>query len=88
VVARARHRGAGGPVTPAAVHLGQGAALHAQREQVLKSAYAANPARFKHRVPTLPALPTVVGINLPKPITHPKETVHDLTTTPALLTNF
>ena len=82
-----RHSGIGF-MTPAAVHFGQGAALHAQRAQVLKTAYAANPARFKHRVPTPPALPTVVGINLPKPITQPKETVHDLTATPALLTNF
>jgi hypothetical protein len=45
-------------------------------------------ARFKHRVPAPPALPTVVGINLPKPVNQPKESVHDLTTTPALLTNF
>ncbi|MBI3917632.1 MAG: transposase [Betaproteobacteria bacterium] len=37
-------------MTPAAVHFGQGAALHAQRAQVLKSAYAAHPARFKHRL--------------------------------------
>ena len=82
-----RHSGIGF-MTPAAVHFGQGAALHAQRAQVLQAAYAANPARFKHRVPTPPALPTVVGINLPKPITQPKETADDLTTTPALLTNF
>jgi putative transposase len=82
-----RHSGIGF-MTPAAVHFGQGATLHAQRAQVLKTAYAANPARFKHRVPTPPALPTVVGINLPKPITQPKETAHDLTATPALLTNF
>lgn len=82
-----RHSGIGF-MTPAAVHFGQGAALHAQRTQVLQAAYAANPARFKHRVPTPPALPTVVGINLPKPITQPQESAHDLTTTPALLTNF
>jgi putative transposase len=82
-----RHSGIGF-MTPAAVHFGQGAAIHAQRAQVLKAAYAANPARFKHRVPTPPALPTVVGINLPKSITQLKETAHALTTTPALLTNF
>lgn len=82
-----RHSGIGF-MTPAAVHFGHGAAIHAQRAQVLEAAYAANPARFKHRVPTPPALPTVVGINLPKPITELKETAHALTTTPALLTNF
>jgi putative transposase len=82
-----RHSGIGF-MTPAEVHFGHGAALHAQRAQVLKAAYAANPARFKHRVPTPPALPSMVGINLPKPITEPKETAHDLTATPALLTNF
>ena len=77
-----------GFMTPAAVHFNRATDLQAQRTRVLQAAYAANPARFKHRVPTPPALPTVVGINLPKPITQPKETVHDLTTTPALLTNF
>jgi putative transposase len=82
-----RHSGIGF-MTPAAVHFGQGASIHAQRAQVLKAAYAANPARFKHRVPTPPELPTVVGINLPKPITQLKETAHALTTTPTLLTNF
>lgn len=82
-----RHSGIGF-MTPAAMHFGHGAALHAQRAQVLQAAYMANPARFKHRVPTPPALPTVVGINLPNPITQLKETVDDLTTTPALLTNF
>jgi len=82
-----RHSGIGF-MTPAAVHFGQGAVLQAQRTKVLQAAYAVNPARFKHRVPTPPALPTLVGINLPKSVTEPKESVHDLTTTPALLTNF
>jgi putative transposase len=82
-----RHSGIG-LLTPATVHFGQAAALQAQRAQVLQAAYAANPARFKHRVPTPPQLPTAVGINLPKLITQPKETANDLTTTTELLTNF
>jgi putative transposase len=82
-----RHSGIGF-LTPAAVHFGQAAALQAQRAQVLQAAYAANPARFKHRVPTPPQLPTVVGINLPNPTTQPKDTANDLMTTPKLLTNF
>lgn len=77
-----------GFMTPAAVHFNRAAALQAQRTQALQAAYAANPARFKHRVPTPPDLPTVVGINLPKQITHPEEVSHDVTATPEMLTNF
>jgi putative transposase len=82
-----RHSGIGF-MTPAAVHFGQAHALQAQRAQVLEAAYRAHPERFKGRLPTPPALPTIVGINLPQPTPQPKETVHDLTTTPVLLTNF
>jgi putative transposase len=77
-----------GFMTPAAVHFGQAHALQAQRAQVLEAAYRVHPARFKGRIPTPPALPTIVGINLPQPNIQPKETVHDLTTTLTLLTNF
>jgi hypothetical protein len=55
---------------------------------VLEAAYRAHPERFKGKVPTPPTLPAIVGINLPKPYFAEKEIVHDLNTTPALLTNF
>jgi len=83
------HRHCGiGFMTPAAVHLGQAPALQQQRAKVLAAAYAAHPERFKGKIPTPPELPTVVGINLPRPTTQPQEIIHDVTTTPALLTNF
>lgn len=80
-----RHSGIGF-MTPAAVHFGRSRAIDEQRHRVLQAAYAAHPERFKGRLPMPPALPTVVGINLPQP--QSTETTHDLTTTPALLTNF
>ena len=79
-----RHSGIGF-MTPAAVHFGHAAAIDAQRRRILQAAYAAHPERFKGRVPTPPALPEIVGINLPK--TQSTETIDDLTATPALLTN-
>jgi putative transposase len=75
-----------GFMTPASVHFGHAAAIDARRRRVLEAAYAAHPQRFKGRVPTPPELPTIVGINLPANTT--TETRHDLTATPALLTNF
>jgi putative transposase len=80
-----RHSGIGF-MTPAMVHFGRADAIDEQRRRVLQAAYAAHPERFKRRLPTPPALPEVVGINLPPP--QPKETVPDPTMTPALLTNF
>ncbi len=80
-----RHSGIGF-MTPATVHFGRSAAIDEQRRHVLQAAYAAHPERFKGRLPTSPPLPEVVGINLPPP--QPTESSHDLTTTPALLTNF
>ena len=80
-----RHSGIGF-MTPAAVHFGRSGVIDNQRRRVLQAAYAAHPERFKGRRPTPPALPTVVGINLPSP--QPTETTHDLIATPALLTNF
>jgi len=82
-----RHSGIGF-MTPAAVHFGQAAAMQRQRTAVLEAAYRTHPHRFKGKAPTPPALPTIVGINLPKPFTVEKEIVHDLNTTPVLLTNF
>lgn len=79
-----RHSGIGF-MTPAAVHFGRAAALHAQRTQVLAAAYRAHPSRFKGRIPMPPELPEIVGINLPT--TAASETRHDLIETPALLTN-
>jgi putative transposase len=73
-----------GFMSPAAVHFGRASAIDAQRRLVLQAAFAAHPKRFKGRVPTPPALPEIVGINLPKSNT---ETTNELTTTPALLTN-
>ncbi len=80
-----RHSGIGF-MTPASVHFGHAPAIDEQRRRVLEAAYAAHPERFKGRLPTPPALPEIVGINLPE--TEPMETTHDLTATPALLTNF
>ena len=36
-------------MTPAAVHYGQAQALHAERQRVLDTAYAATPERFVRR---------------------------------------
>ena len=60
------HRHAGiGLHTPASVHYGTAAEIRAQRAATLDAAYAANPARFRHRRPTPPRLPTVAWINEP-----------------------
>jgi len=72
-------------MSPATVQFGRSGAIDEKRRRVLQVAYAAHPERFKGRLPTPPALPEIVGINLPKP--EPLETTNDLTTTPALLTN-
>ena len=80
-----RHSGIGF-MTPAAVHFGRSRTIDDHRRRVLQAAYAAHPERFKGRLPMPPALPTVVGINLPQP--QPTETTDDLITTLALHTNF
>lgn len=80
-----RHSGIGF-MTPAMVHFGRSGVIDERRRHVLQAAYAAHPERFKGRPPTPPALPEVVGINLP-PL-NLTESSHDLTTTPTLLTNF
>ncbi len=77
-----------GFMTPEAVHFNRAADLQAQRTRVLQAAFAANPARFKHCMPTPPDLPAVVGINIPKSITKTHEVQHEIAATPQLLTNF
>ncbi len=57
-------------VAPASVHYGTAVEIRAMRADVLDAAYTANPARFRHRRPQPPALPTVAWINDPdKPLT-------------------
>ena len=79
-----RHSGIGF-MTPAAVHFGTAPALWQQRAAVLQAAYLAHPERFKGKLPVPPELPTVVGINLPKP--QPLEPPHAPILTTELLTN-
>jgi putative transposase len=59
-----RHGGIG-LHTAASVHYGTATEIRAQRAVTLDAAYAANPARFRHRRPTPPKLPTVAWINEP-----------------------
>ncbi len=60
------HRHAGiGLHTPASVHYGTATEIRAHRAATLTAAYNANPARFRHRPPTPPKLPTVAWINEP-----------------------
>jgi len=54
-----------GLMTPATVHYGQAAALTAQRQATLRTAYEAHPERFVKGLPQPPALPAVVWINPP-----------------------
>jgi putative transposase len=62
------HRHAGiGLHTPASVHYGTAAEIRAERARTLDAAFAANPARFGHRRPEPPKLPTVAWINQPSP---------------------
>jgi putative transposase len=62
------HRHAGiGLHTPASVHYGEADEIRAKQAVTLETAYAANPARFRHRQPTPPKLPTVAWINEPTP---------------------
>jgi putative transposase len=59
-----RHSGIGYH-TPASVHYGTATEVRAQRQDTLDAAYAVNPARFRHRPPQPPKLPTVAWINEP-----------------------
>jgi putative transposase len=51
--------------TPASVHYGTAIEVRARRAATLDAAFAANPARFRHRRPEPPKLPTVTWINRP-----------------------
>ncbi|MGA2933414.1 MAG: IS3 family transposase [Acidimicrobiales bacterium] len=62
-----RHSGIGYH-TPASVHYGTAEEVRSQRAETLDAAYAANPARFCHRWPQPPKLPTVAWINEPLPV--------------------
>lgn len=55
-----------GLMTPFSVHYDQAQALRAERQQVLRVAYAAHPDRFVRGVPSPPELPKAVWINKPK----------------------
>ena len=80
-----RHSGIG-YMTPAAVHTGQAQQLYAARQQVLDQAFVAHPERFTRRHPTPPALPVLVGINLPKPTPRvPGETQRSTLNSPQLV---
>jgi putative transposase len=59
-----RHSGIG-LHTPASVHHGTATQIRAQRAHTLHAAYTANPARFRHRRPQPPRLPTAAWINQP-----------------------
>lgn len=53
--------------TPASVHYGTATEVRSGRAATLDAAFAANPARFRHRRPEPPRLPTVAWINQPVP---------------------
>ena len=53
-------------LTPADVHYGRGEQLLAQRGAVLRTAFEANPSRFKGRPPSPGELPKAVWINPPE----------------------
>ncbi len=63
------------------------AEVRAQRAENLEVAYAANPARFRHRRPEPPKLPTIAWINEPGTAegpTGPWTSVHPLDPIPPL----
>jgi putative transposase len=59
------HHSGIGLMTPTAMHHGQAKELHAERQRVLDTAYAARPERFVRHPPRPPALPTAAWINKP-----------------------
>ncbi|MCP3976964.1 MAG: transposase, partial [bacterium] len=62
-----QHRHSGiGLHTPASVHYGTATEIREQRAITLNTAYTTNPARFRHRPPTPPKLPTMAWINQPQ----------------------
>ncbi len=59
-----RHSGIG-LMTPAAVHRGEAAELHATRARVFDAAYHRHPERFVRKPPAPPELPVATWINKP-----------------------
>jgi len=59
-----RHSGIG-LHTPASLHYGTASEIRAERARTLDAAYQADPARFRHRRPSPPKLPTIAWINNP-----------------------
>jgi putative transposase len=57
--------------TPADVHFGRSAAVHAQRQAVMQQAFAAHPERFVRGAPTVLPPPAAVWINPPQDVGHP-----------------
>lgn len=49
------------------MHYGTAEEVRTQRTETLEAAYAANQARFRHRKPEPPSLPTIAWINEPLP---------------------
>ncbi len=76
-----RHSGIGYH-TPASVHFGTATEIRAQRAKTLATAFAANPIRFRNRMPEPPKLPTIAWINDPN--TEGKEEETTETSEPAL----
>lgn len=60
------HHSGLGLLTPADVHYGRAEAVLAQREMVMRQAYARHPERFVNGSPRLPELPAAVWINPPQ----------------------
>jgi putative transposase len=63
-----------GCIPPQSVHDGTWREVRNRRQQVLDSAYAARPDRFRGRRPLAPDLPARVWINQPRPTTQSQET--------------
>jgi putative transposase len=62
-----RHSGIG-LMTPAAMHHGHAAQLHAARADVLHAAYQRHPERFVRKPPAPPELPAAAWINKPQEV--------------------
>ena len=69
----AHHHSGLGLLTPWDVHHGMAKTRLAEREAVLRQAFAATPERFVHGVPTPPPLPQAVWINKPRTLALPDQ---------------
>jgi putative transposase len=70
------HHSGIGLLTPAQLHTGQGATIHAARQETLHAAYAAHPERLVLRPPQPPPLPAAAWINKPATSTATEEVCH------------